>query len=119
MTSLPVYNRQVADCCIVRVSVDLGHNNGNMYKSILLTSQDKTAQVVQRALEKHHLEHMNGQDFTLTQVISQERELLIPDKANVFYAMSTTANFDFVLRHYRKGQKKPLTATSSLGRFTK
>ncbi|XP_070779114.1 ral guanine nucleotide dissociation stimulator-like 1 [Enoplosus armatus] len=119
MTSLPVYNRQVADSCIVRVSVDLGQNNGNMYKSILLTSQDKTAQVIQRALEKHHLEHMNWRDFTLTQVISQERELLIPDKANVFYAMSTTANYDFVLRQFPKGQKKPLRATSSLGRHTK
>ncbi|KAM4531866.1 ral guanine nucleotide dissociation stimulator-like 1 [Odontesthes bonariensis] len=119
MTSLPVYNRQVADSCIVRVSVDLGHNNGNMYKSILLTSQDKTAQVIQRALEKHHLEHMSMQDFTLTQVISQERELLIPDKANVFYAMSTAANFDFVLRQHRKGQQKTLRKTSSLGRFTK
>uniref|UniRef100_A0A3B4BBP7 Ral guanine nucleotide dissociation stimulator-like 3a n=1 Tax=Periophthalmus magnuspinnatus TaxID=409849 RepID=A0A3B4BBP7_9GOBI len=108
MTSLPVYNRQVADSCIIRISVDSGHNNGNMYKSILLTSQDKTAQVVQRALEKHNLEHMNFADFTLTQVISSERELLIPDKANVFYAMSTTANFDFVLRKYEQDQKKPL-----------
>ncbi|XP_054615084.1 ral guanine nucleotide dissociation stimulator-like 1 isoform X2 [Dunckerocampus dactyliophorus] len=119
MTSLPIYNRQGADSCVVRVSVDLGRNNGNMYKSILLTSQDKTAHVIQRALDKHHLEHMDWQDFTLTQVISQERELLIPDKANVFYAMSTTANFDFVLRWFHKGQKKPLRATSSLGRYTK
>ncbi|XP_068435089.1 ral guanine nucleotide dissociation stimulator-like 1 isoform X2 [Clinocottus analis] len=119
MNSLPLYNRQVADSCIVRVSVDLGHNNGNMYKSILLTSQDKTAQVIQRALDKHHLEHMTWQDFSLTQVISQERELLIPDKANVFYAMSTVSNFDFVLRQFPKGQKKPLRATSSLGRYTK
>ncbi|KAK5856716.1 hypothetical protein PBY51_008293 [Eleginops maclovinus] len=119
MTSLPLYNRQVADSCIVRVSVELGHSNGNMYKSILLTSQDKTAQVIQRALEKHHLELMDWQDFTLTQLISSERELLIPDKANVFYAMSTTANFDFVLRQYPKGQKKPLRATCSLGRNTK
>ncbi|KAM3598567.1 uncharacterized protein V6R79_019788 [Siganus canaliculatus] len=119
MTSLPVYNRQVADSCIVRVSVDVGHNNGNMYKSILLTSQDKTAQVIQRALEKHHLEHMNWKDFTLSQVISQDRELIVPDKANVFYAMSTTANFDFVLRQFPKGQKKPLRATSSLGRYSK
>ncbi|XP_047199824.1 ral guanine nucleotide dissociation stimulator-like isoform X2 [Hippoglossus stenolepis] len=119
MTSLPVYNRQVADTCIVRVSVDLSKSNGNMYKSILLTSQDKTAHVIQRALEKHHLEHMSWKEFTLTQVISQDRELLIPDKANVFYAMSTTANFDFVLRQFPKGQKKPLRATSSLGRYTK
>ncbi|TNN41317.1 Ral guanine nucleotide dissociation stimulator-like 1 [Liparis tanakae] len=119
MTSLPLYNRQVADSCIVRVSVDLGHCNGNMYKSILLTSQDKTAHVIQRALEKHHLEHMSWPDFTLTQVISPERELLIPDKANVFYAMSTGSNFDFVLRQFPKGQKKPLRGTSSLGRYTK
>ncbi|KAF1379082.1 hypothetical protein PFLUV_G00172350 [Perca fluviatilis] len=119
MTSLPVYNRQVGDSCVVRVSVDLGHHNGNMYKSILLTSQDKTAQVIQRALEKHHLEHMTWRDFSLTQVISPERELLIPDKANVFYAMSTTANFDFILRQFPAGQKKPLRPTSSLGRYTK
>ncbi|KAK2894253.1 ral guanine nucleotide dissociation stimulator-like 1 isoform X1 [Channa argus] len=119
MTALPVYNRQVADSCIVRVSVDLGHNNGNMYKSILLTSQDKTPQVIQRALEKHHLEHMNWEEFTLTQIISSERELLIPEKANVFYAMSTTANFDFVLRQFPKGQKKPLRATCSLGQCAK
>ncbi|CAL1588642.1 unnamed protein product [Knipowitschia caucasica] len=119
MTSLPVYNRQVADSCIIRITVDLGHNNGNMYKSILLTSQDKSAQVIQRALEKHHLEHMDYSDFTLTQVISPERELLIPDKANVFYAMSTTANFDFILRKYEQDQKKLLSATRSLGRYTK
>ncbi|XP_061568822.1 ral guanine nucleotide dissociation stimulator-like 1 [Cololabis saira] len=119
MTSLPVYNRQVADSCIVRVSVESSQSNGNMYKSILLTSQDKTAQVIQRALEKHQLEHMSWQDFSLTQLISQERELLIPNKANVFYAMCTTANFDFVLRQYHKGQSKVLRPTSSLGRFTK
>ncbi|XP_064842547.1 ral guanine nucleotide dissociation stimulator-like 1 [Oncorhynchus masou masou] len=117
MTSLPLYNRQVADSCIVRVSVEAG--NGNMYKSILLTSQDKTAQVIQRALEKHNLEHLTCQDFTLTQLISQERELLIPDKANVFYAMCTSANFDFVLHQCPLGQKKPLCATSSLGRYSK
>lgn len=119
MTALPAYNRQGSDSCIIRVSVDLGHNNGNMYKSILLTSQDKTAQVIQRALEKHHLEHMNAQDFTLSQIISSQRELLVPDKANVFYGMSTAANFDFVLRLCRKGQKKPLRPTASLGRFSR
>ncbi|XP_028830587.1 ral guanine nucleotide dissociation stimulator-like 1 isoform X2 [Denticeps clupeoides] len=95
----PVYNRQVDDSCIIRVSVDFGNsNNGNVYKSILLTSQDKTQQVVQRVLEKHNLEEMKCQDFTLSQVLCPEKELLIPDKANVFYAMRTTSNYDFVLR---------------------
>lgn len=34
--SKPVYNKQVADSCIVRVSVECG-NNGNVYKSILVS----------------------------------------------------------------------------------
>uniref|UniRef100_A0A672PZB4 Ral guanine nucleotide dissociation stimulator-like 1 n=1 Tax=Sinocyclocheilus grahami TaxID=75366 RepID=A0A672PZB4_SINGR len=97
MTSLPFYNRQVDDSCIIRVSVEFC-NNGNMYKSILLTSQDKMAQVIQRALQKHNLEDVSEQDFTLVQVLAQGRELHIPEKANVYYAMSTSANYDFVLR---------------------
>ncbi|XP_012876955.1 PREDICTED: ral guanine nucleotide dissociation stimulator isoform X3 [Dipodomys ordii] len=32
-SSLPLYNQQVGDCCIIRVSLDV--DNGNMYKSIL------------------------------------------------------------------------------------
>ena len=32
--SLPLYNQQVDDCCIIRVSLDV--ENGNLYKSILV-----------------------------------------------------------------------------------
>lgn len=35
MISLPVYNKQVDDSCIVRVSVE-SINTGNVYKSILV-----------------------------------------------------------------------------------
>lgn len=34
--SLPLYNQQIDDCCIIRVSLDV--ENGNMYKSILVSS---------------------------------------------------------------------------------
>ncbi|XP_056309136.1 ral guanine nucleotide dissociation stimulator-like 1 [Danio aesculapii] len=120
MTTLPFYNRQVDDSCIIRVSVEFC-NNGNMYKSILLTSQDKTAQVIQRALQKHNLEDVSEQEFTLIQVLAQGRELHIPEKANVFYAMSTSANYDFVLRRCPKDQRKQLIRSISLssGRATK
>nr|XP_023691923.1 ral guanine nucleotide dissociation stimulator-like 1 isoform X1 [Paramormyrops kingsleyae] len=108
MVSLPVYNRQVDDSCIVRVRVE-NSSNSIMYKSILLTSQDKTAQVIQRAMEKLNLEGVSCRDFTLSQVLQQDKELLIPDKANVFYAMSTSANYDFILRQ----QKRPLGSSRS------
>nr|XP_055032875.1 ral guanine nucleotide dissociation stimulator-like 1 [Misgurnus anguillicaudatus] len=113
MSHLAFYNRQVDDSCIIRVSVDFC-DNGNMYKSILLTSQDKTAQVIQRALQKHNLEDIIEQDFTLVQLLAQGKELHIPEKANVFYAMSTSANYDFVLRRCLKGERKHLTRSVSL-----
>ncbi|CAB1324268.1 unnamed protein product [Coregonus sp. 'balchen'] len=92
----PAYNTQAQDACIIRVSLEQG--NGNLYKSILLTSQDKTPAVVSRAVAKHNLESEPGEGYELVQVISDERELVIPDNANVFYAMNTSANFDFLLR---------------------
>ncbi|CAL8396110.1 unnamed protein product [Boreogadus saida] len=92
----PAYNHQAQDACIIRVSLEQG--NGNLYKSILLTSQDKTPAVISRAMAKHNLETEPDDGYELVQVISEERELLIPDNANVFYAMNTSANFDFLLR---------------------
>ncbi|XP_014025112.2 ral guanine nucleotide dissociation stimulator-like 1 isoform X1 [Salmo salar] len=92
----PAYNTQAQDTCIIRLSLEQG--NGNLYKSIMLTSQDKTPAVISRAMAKHNLESEPGEGYELVQVISDERELVIPDTANVFYAMNTSANFDFLLR---------------------
>ncbi|XP_072537474.1 ral guanine nucleotide dissociation stimulator-like 1 isoform X2 [Salminus brasiliensis] len=92
----PAYNTQAHDACIIRVSLEQG--NGNLYKSIMLTNQDKTPAVIGRAMAKHNLDEEQAEGYELVQVISDERELVIPDNANVFYAMNTSANFDFVLR---------------------
>ncbi|KAG9343140.1 hypothetical protein JZ751_014112 [Albula glossodonta] len=92
----PAYNTQARDACLIRVSLE--HSNGNLYKSMVLTSQDKTPAVISRAMTKHHLQGEPADKYELVQVISEERELVIPDNANVFYAMSTSANFDFLLR---------------------
>ncbi|XP_069911099.1 ral guanine nucleotide dissociation stimulator-like 1 isoform X2 [Oryctolagus cuniculus] len=109
----PVYNQQNEDTCIVRVSVEDGR--GNMYKSIMLTSQDKTPAVIQRAMLKHNLGSEPAEDYELVQLLSEDRELVIPDSANVFYAMNTQVNFDFILR--RKSpvdQQVALRSRSSL-----
>nr|KAF6414184.1 ral guanine nucleotide dissociation stimulator like 1 [Molossus molossus] len=92
----PVYNHQNEDTCIVRISIE--DNNGNMYKSIMLTSQDKTPAVIQRAMLKHNLDADPAEEYELVQVISEDKELVIPDSANVFYAMNSQVNFDFILR---------------------
>uniref|UniRef100_A0A670YIM2 Ral guanine nucleotide dissociation stimulator n=1 Tax=Pseudonaja textilis TaxID=8673 RepID=A0A670YIM2_PSETE len=94
--SLPLYNQQIDDCCIIRVS--LAVDNGNMYKSILVTSQDKTPVVIRKAMAKHNLDGDRPEDYELIQIISEDRELKIPDNANVFYAMNSAANYDFMLK---------------------
>ncbi|XP_032383216.1 ral guanine nucleotide dissociation stimulator-like 1 isoform X2 [Etheostoma spectabile] len=111
---LPVYNKQVADLCIIRVSVE-SVSNGNVYKSILLTSQDHTGQVIQRALEKHNMDDVCCRDYSLCQMLNNGKELQIPDKANVFYAMCTSANYDFVLRQRWRSHRRHLGSSSSLG----
>ncbi|NWX46585.1 RGL1 protein, partial [Steatornis caripensis] len=92
----PVYNQQNKDTCIIRISTK--ENKGNMYKSILLTSQDKTPAVIQRAMLKHNLESDASEDYELVQVIAKDKELVLPLNANVFYAMNSQVNFDFILR---------------------
>uniref|UniRef100_A0A665WRW6 Ral guanine nucleotide dissociation stimulator n=1 Tax=Echeneis naucrates TaxID=173247 RepID=A0A665WRW6_ECHNA len=104
--SLPLYNQQVDDCCIIRVSLDV--ENGNMYKSILVTSQDKTPAVIRKAMIKHNLDREKTEDYELMQKISEDKELRIPDNANVFYAMNSTANYDFVLK--KRGLARPVRA---------
>ncbi|KAK5870681.1 hypothetical protein PBY51_003607 [Eleginops maclovinus] len=115
--SLPLYNQQVDDCCIIRVSLDV--ENGNMYKSILVTSQDKTPAVIRKAMIKHNLEREKTEEYELMQKISEDKELRIPDNANVFYAMNSTANYDFVLK--KRGLARPMrtknVASSTLPRM--
>ncbi|XP_075041431.1 ral guanine nucleotide dissociation stimulator isoform X3 [Mixophyes fleayi] len=115
--SLPLYNQQIDDCCIIRVSLDV--DNGNMYKSILVTSQDKTPVVIRKAMAKHNLDGERVEEYELVQIISEERELKIPDNANVFYAMNSGANYDFVLkkRGFSKGVKIKHGSSSTLPRM--
>ncbi|TKS69164.1 Ral guanine nucleotide dissociation stimulator-like 1 [Collichthys lucidus] len=117
-TPQPVYNKQVADSCIIRVSVE-SVSNGNIYKSILLTSQDHTPKVIQRALGKHNMDDVSCHEFSLCQMLNNGKELQIPDKANVFYAMSTSANYDFVLRQRWKTHGRHLGSSSSPGAQSK
>ncbi|XP_042130972.2 ral guanine nucleotide dissociation stimulator isoform X1 [Peromyscus maniculatus bairdii] len=116
-SSLPLYNQQVGDCCIIRVSLDV--DNGNMYKSILVTSQDKAPTVIRKAMDKHNLDEDEPEDYELVQIISEDHKLKIPENANVFYAMNSTANYDFILkkRTFTKGVKVKHGASSTLPRM--
>ncbi|XP_069344195.1 ral guanine nucleotide dissociation stimulator-like 2 [Eulemur rufifrons] len=97
-----------SDCRIIRVQMELGED-GSVYKSILVTSQDKAPSVISRVLKKNNRDSAVASEYELVQLLPGERELTIPPSANVFYAMDG-ASHDFLLRQRRR----PSTATPGL-----
>ncbi|XP_055521404.1 ral guanine nucleotide dissociation stimulator-like [Leucoraja erinacea] len=98
------------DCRIIRVGLDLA--NGNVYKSILVSSQDKTPAVVGKALEKHNQDPNIAGSYELVQILLEDKEFTFPYNANVFYAMAS-GSIDFVLRRKRHSSAKPKTEHGS------
>ncbi|XP_017724933.1 PREDICTED: ral guanine nucleotide dissociation stimulator-like 3 isoform X3 [Rhinopithecus bieti] len=105
---IPLPAQQSSEARVIRISIDNDH--GNLYRSILLTSQDKAPSVVRRALQKHNVPQPWARDYQLFQVLPGDRELLIPDNANVFYAMSPAAPGDFMLRR-KEGTRHTLSVS--------
>ncbi|XP_070768350.1 ral guanine nucleotide dissociation stimulator-like 2 isoform X2 [Enoplosus armatus] len=84
------------DMRIIRIRMDL--QDGNLYRSILVTSNDKTPTVISSALEKHIQDPKQASRYELIQLLPE-------GKGNVFYAM-TSSSVDFLLR--KKGGNTPL-----------
>uniref|UniRef100_A0A673V7F9 Ral guanine nucleotide dissociation stimulator like 3 n=1 Tax=Suricata suricatta TaxID=37032 RepID=A0A673V7F9_SURSU len=72
--SLP--GQQGSEARVIHVSIDNDH--GNLYRSILLTSQDKAPTVVQRALQKHNVAQPWARDYQLFQVLPGDRGRRFP-----------------------------------------
>ncbi|XP_071656875.1 ral guanine nucleotide dissociation stimulator-like 1 [Patagioenas fasciata] len=68
---LPVYNQQSGASCVIRTSVE-EDRSGNIYRSILLSNQEKAPAVTQRAMEKHNLQSGSAEDYELVQIISED-----------------------------------------------
>ncbi|KAM6909610.1 ral guanine nucleotide dissociation stimulator-like 2 isoform 1-T1 [Xenentodon cancila] len=95
------------DMRIIRIRMDL--QDGNLYRSILVTSNDKTPTVISSALEKHNQDPKQASRYELIQLLPEGKELVIPPTGNVFYAM-TSSSVDFLLR--RKGGNTPFGSQS-------
>ncbi|XP_061633295.1 ral guanine nucleotide dissociation stimulator-like 2 isoform X3 [Phyllopteryx taeniolatus] len=83
------------DMRIIRIRMDL--HDGNLYRSILVTSDDKTPTAISSALEKHNQDPAQASAYELLQLLPEGKELLIPATGNVFYAM-TSSSVDFLLQ---------------------
>ncbi|XP_061107921.1 ral guanine nucleotide dissociation stimulator-like 2 isoform X2 [Conger conger] len=105
----PAKNSQGAgpDMRIIRIRMDI--EDGNLYRSILVTSNDKTPSIISAALVKHNQDPKEACRYELIQLLPDGKELTIPATGNVFYAM-TSSSVDFELR--RQGMTTPLGSHS-------
>ncbi|XP_045472578.1 ral guanine nucleotide dissociation stimulator [Harmonia axyridis] len=67
-----------------------------MYKSIMLSNNERTPQVIRNAMYKLGLEG-NPDQYSLAQVLP-DKEMILPSNANVYYAVNTAFNLNFILR---------------------
>lgn len=75
-----------------------------LYKSIMLGNNERTPQVIRNAMMKLDMD-ADPDLYTLAQVLP-DKELLMPPNANVYYAVNTAYNLNFILR-----PKKPQPIT--------
>uniref|UniRef100_W8BFL0 Ral guanine nucleotide dissociation stimulator-like 1 n=1 Tax=Ceratitis capitata TaxID=7213 RepID=W8BFL0_CERCA len=71
-----------------------------LYKSIMLGNNERTPHVIRNAMMKLSLE-ADPDDYTLAQVLP-DKELVMPKNANVYYAVNTNYNLNFILRPKKK-----------------
>lgn len=91
---------KTSDFYVIRVSVE--HNGQaeidgvNLYKSIMLSNSEHTPTVIRNAMLKHSLEG-DPDDYCLAQLLP-DGEIVFPASANVYYAINTAYDLNFILR---------------------
>ncbi|XP_064616076.1 ral guanine nucleotide dissociation stimulator-like 1 isoform X2 [Liolophura sinensis] len=110
-SDIPSSPFRMADMCVIKATLELDNKpTAHIYKSIMLHNTDHTNSVVQKVLEKYDIQCREG-EYYLSQVMP-DGEWLLPQSANVFYAMNSLADLKFVLRNkeqqdeYEKRKKK-------------
>nr|CAB3265548.1 ral guanine nucleotide dissociation stimulator-like 1 [Phallusia mammillata] len=64
--------------------------NPTNWDTIKLSSNDRTAAVIRKALSVFEVDEQLASTFTLVQLLPDDKELHIPDSSNVFYAMNSS-----------------------------
>lgn len=78
-----------------------------LYKSIMLGNNERTPQVIRNSMMKLGLDE-DPDKYTLAQMLPDNKELVMPPNANVYYAVNTLYNLNFILRPKRDDNNKLL-----------
>ena len=72
----------------------------------MLSNSERTVSVIRSAMMKHGIEG-NPDDYTLAQLLP-DGEMILPSAANVYYAINTSHDLNFILRRRRHGDENTI-----------
>ncbi|XP_050439024.1 ral guanine nucleotide dissociation stimulator-like 1 isoform X2 [Adelges cooleyi] len=88
-----------SDFYIIRITLDAVNVETDgvvMYKSIMLSNNERTPQVIRNAMLKFCIDD-DPENYVLSQVLP-DKEMILPMTANVYYAVNTEYDLNFSLR---------------------
>ncbi|XP_067137082.1 ral guanine nucleotide dissociation stimulator-like 1 isoform X1 [Centruroides vittatus] len=112
-------SQQAPEFYIIRVSIEQDDRKEvegvNLYKSIMLSNCDHTRTVIYNAMMKHGLVG-NPDDYELAQLLP-DGEIVFPSSANVYYAINTAYDLNFILRRQNNISQKRCKPTPLVKRI--
>ncbi|XP_077891602.1 ral guanine nucleotide dissociation stimulator-like [Ictidomys tridecemlineatus] len=80
------------------ICIYLENERTTQYRSILVTSQDRTPVVIRKALDVHLLQQKDPKNYELLHIVWNHQKLRVPADAKVYYGLIGGVHYDFLLR---------------------
>ncbi|XP_077891609.1 uncharacterized protein LOC144372065 isoform X2 [Ictidomys tridecemlineatus] len=82
--------------CVIRIYLE--NERTTQYRSILVTSQDRTPVVIRKALDVHLLQQKDPKNYELLHIVWNHQKLRVPADAKVYYGLIGGVHYNFLLR---------------------
>ncbi|XP_077884395.1 uncharacterized protein LOC144369158 isoform X3 [Ictidomys tridecemlineatus] len=92
----PKYTNPMRGRCVIRIYLE--NERTTQYRSILVTSQDRTPVVIRKALDVHLLQQKDPKNYELLHIVWNHQKLRVPADAKVYYGLIGGVHYDFLLR---------------------
>ncbi|XP_077884350.1 uncharacterized protein LOC144369135 isoform X2 [Ictidomys tridecemlineatus] len=92
----PKYTNPMRGRCVIRIYLE--NERTTQYRSILVTSQDRTPVVIRKALDVHLLQQKDPKNYELLHIVENHQKLRVPADGKVYYDLIGGVHYDFLLR---------------------
>ncbi|XP_077884716.1 uncharacterized protein LOC144369271 isoform X2 [Ictidomys tridecemlineatus] len=92
----PKYTNPMRGRCVIRIYLE--NERTTQYRSILVTSQDRTPVVIRKALDVYLLQQKDPKNYELLHIVWNHQKLRVPANAKVYGGLIGGVHYNFILR---------------------